>query len=284
MRVRLSSPCSISCSLFWAVLLLAFEGVAWGRLSLSVSPPLVELALPPGGVKRFTVSLTNEGEVNALVAVRFVSFALSPDGEVVFLEEPDAFSLAPWMSTKGKNPLVLRGGEKRELLFEIRVPHRGQGGRYGAVLFEALPAETPSGMAVGIRLGTLILGTFPHSSGARGKIVDLRVEKGRIEVEVENVGDVHFPVSEGEVVVKTDVGRVLRRVHLEGTGLLLPGGRRLLQGELGEEVLPEGCTFEVRVFTPRRNRRVLLDRMVVSSPDKGGGGERKDKEESQGVE
>jgi len=277
--VRPFSPCSINCRhlIPWVILaLFAGEGIALARLSLSVSPPLVEIPLVPGGVKRFAVTVTNEGDEDARVAMRFLPFGLSPEGEVVFLEE-SPFSLLPWMGTKEKDAFILKAKEKREILFEIRAPRGEKGGRYGAVLFEALPLNTPSGMAVGIRMGTLVLATFPRFSGPRGKIRAVREREGKIEVEVENTGDVHFAVTEAEAVVKTESGKVLRRVSLSGAGLLLPGGVRMLSGELREGFeAPGPCTLEARVFTRKGSRRLLLDRMSVPYPFGGGEGREED--------
>lgn len=277
--VRPFSPYSISCKYLipWVVLaLLAGEGAALAKLSLSVSPPLVDTTLVPGGVIRFTVTITNEGDEDARVTLHPVTFELSPEGEVVFLEG-GPYSLLPWMTTKEKSAFFLRAGEKKEILFDIRAPRGARGGCYGAVLFEALPVDVSFGMAVGIRMGTLVLATLPRSSGARGKIKKIRLESGKIEVEVENVGNVHFAVTEAEAVVRAESGRVLRRITLGGAGLILPGGVRLLQGELEEGVLPEACTLEVRVFTQVRNRRLLLDRLSVPYFLRGGEERREEK-------
>jgi len=110
MRVRLSSPCSINYKhlIPWMILaLLAGEGIALAKLSLSVSPPLLELSLAPGGVKRFSITVTNEGDEDARVTMRPATFGLSPEGEVVFLEE-SPYSLLPWMGTKEKDAFILR--------------------------------------------------------------------------------------------------------------------------------------------------------------------------------
>lgn len=249
--------------------LLAGEGVALAKLSLSVSPPLVDTTLVPGGVRRFTVTITNEGDEDARITPHLVTFELSPEGEVVFLES-GPYSLLPWMTTKEKSAFFLGAGEKKKIPFDIRAPWGARGGRYGAVLFEALPVDVPFGMAVGIRMGTLVLATLPRSSGVRGKIKEIKLGSGKIEVEVENVGDVHFAVAEAEAVVRAESGRVLQRINLEGAGLILPGGVRLLRGELKEGGVSEACTLELRVFTQVRNRRLLLDRLSVPYFIRGG--------------
>ena len=139
------------------------------------------------------------------------------------------------------------------------------------MLFEALPVGVPSGVAVGIRMGTLILALFPRSSGPKGKIREVREGVGRIEVEVENTGDVHFTVTEAEILLKAGSGKVMKRLPLSGTGLLLPGGVRVLWGELREGTgAPGPYTLEARVFTRKGNRRILLDRMGVPYPVEGG--------------
>lgn len=279
---RPSSPCSISYKSLipWVVLFLCTGGgIALAKLSLSVSPPLIEATLVPGGVRRITVAVTNEGDEDAQVTLRLLPFGLSPEGEVVFLNE-SPYSLLPFMTTREKDVFILRAKEKKEIPFELRTPRGEKGGRYGVILFEALPLNIPSGMAVGIRMGTLILATFPRSSGPKGKIQTVREKDGKIEVEVENTGDVHFAVTEGEAVLKTKAGKILKRVNLTGTGLLLPGGMRLLSGELREGFeAPGPCTLEARVYTRKGNRRLLLDRMSVPYPITGG----EEKEENMDV-
>lgn len=257
---------------FVVLFLCTGGGIAPAKLSLSVSPPLLETTLIPGGVRRITVTIINDGDEDARVTLRLLPFGLSPDGEVVFLEG-SPYSLLPFMSTKEKGVFILKAKEKREIPFELRAPRSEKGGRYGVILFEALPLNTPSGMAVGIRMGTLILATFPRFSGPKGKIREVREKDGKIEVEVENTGGVHFAVTEGEAVLKTETGKILKRVNLTGTGLLLPGGVRVLSGEMKEGMeAPGPSTLEVRIYTRKGNRRLLLDRMSVPYPIEGGEG------------
>ena len=70
--------------------------------------------------------------------------------------------------------LLYTSGEIKRVLFQLRVPRGERGGRYGVIVFEALPFTIPQGkVALGIRSGTLVFLTIPRTEEIKGTIDDV---------------------------------------------------------------------------------------------------------------
>lgn len=236
--------------------LLGVSNHALGGVSLSVSPPLLELQLPPGIRKNTAVEVTNTGDTAVAVQCTVQDFTLSPQGEVLLAPRGSTpFSIASSLSVKGNQSFLLEPGVTRRLTLQVKLPPGTQGGQYGVLVFEAFPMNAGS-VAVGIRTGVLLF-LVPSLRNPPQVSVALGEKEGRLALTVWNEGNTHVRLW-GEVIVRTKEGKILCRfvVPEERTLLLLPQGMRevvLPRHDLG--TLPPGeYSVEVKVF-PAQERR-----------------------------
>jgi len=244
------------------VFLLAGEAYA---LSVTVSPLLVELDLPPGAVRTTTVEVRNTGDREANVAVSLSSFTLAPDGTVDLTARAEDEPVPGWLTFRGERSFRLRPDEVRKIQLEVRPPRGTRGGMYAAVVFEVTPHPLPArGQAVGIRSGTLVFLSIRRTADVRGTVGDLALKaRGpEVTVEFENTGNVHWS-GEGSVAIANEEGRVIERLTLEsGTGLVLPGSKRVFSG-VGTRNLtlsPGTYSIDVRLYAHMPQRPIALDR------------------------
>jgi hypothetical protein len=238
-------------------------------MSFYVSPPLLEFDLIGGGVRNFTVEISNTGEEKIQVKTSFSDLLMSPEGRVELAPVGSTtYSISSWISKKDAELSFLEPGEIKKIPFELRVPRGEKGGRYGVAVFEALPFNIPQGkVALGIRSGTLIFLTIPRTGEMKGKIEDILSENGEtFKVIFQNTGNIHIQ-TEGNLIVKSEQGRVLHRIRFpkEKSSMILPQGKREFIIEWDKKnPLPMGnYLLEVQMFTRIGNQLLNLDRQEI---------------------
>lgn len=123
---------------------LAGAGVAYAQASLSVSitPPLVQLSIGPGESWSSTLKVINSNDYDATFYADVVDFAASGEqGQGTFIPlvggtstGPLPYSLASWI-TLPDGPLTLKAGESGALPYTVHVPADAEpGGHYAAIL------------------------------------------------------------------------------------------------------------------------------------------------------
>jgi hypothetical protein len=239
-------------------------------MSFYISPPLLEINQVGGGVKNFTVEISNTGQEKIQVKISFSDLLLSSEGNVqlVYPIGSTPHSLASWITTKQDEIISLNPNEIKNLLFQINVPRGERGGRYGVIVFETLPFNTPQGkVSLGIRSGTLVFLTIPRTEEIKGIIEDISLIEGKeFKVAFRNNGNIHFE-AEGSLIIKNEDGKVLHRIRFpeEKPFLLLPQGTGefILQWDK-KDPLPNGKYFlEARMLAWVGNRTLNLDRKEV---------------------
>lgn len=252
---------------------LAFAPAA---ASFSVSPQSIVLDLAGGARKRVPVTVLNELPVARPLRYYPAPFRQDPDGTYQVVAEGDSLSCHDWFVLDTVNT-VLAAGESRVVTVEVAVPYGISGTRFGAVVFDLLPPETPAAGEPEAAVGLVMRmpAYFELTVGgsllrSRAELVDLRVltpaELGGIYAErlpgdalgiralVRNIGPVRFEVG-GHAVVRDSSGRRVKSFPL-GRGTILPGA------ELGL----------LSVLAPLRRGSYLLDVAVdvgTTSPVKG---------------
>jgi hypothetical protein len=217
---------------------LGAVGETWAALSVSVTPPMLELSVPPGGKKTYTLQVGNLGDMAIRVTPRVMDLALNPTGAALPSEPgSSARSCAQWVALDLRS-FSLDPGESREREIVLSIPRGVSGGYYCVVIFEAVPAArntVESQLSIATRTGTIIMETVPRSYLREGDIVESRVSK-RADGEMEivayftNTGNVHVQVRPS-CVIRSREGRVVDRVKMEaGTGTVLPEGTRRMAG------------------------------------------------------
>lgn len=252
------------------VFLFGLSGSALASVSLSVSPPFLEFRLTSGIRRSATVEVANTGDTAVTVQYTVQDFSLSPQGDVLLLpERSTTFSIAPFLALKGDRSFRLEPGERMRVTFQVRMPPGTREGRYGALVFEALPASV-EGVAVGIRTGVLLFLVPPLKDPPRVSVT-LKEKEGELTLTVRNMGGIHARLW-GECMIRSEEGKILRRlvVPREGAFLLLPQGIREVPILWGDRAsLPPGrYTVEVRVFSFQGHRtRPLATATLPFSPE-----------------
>jgi hypothetical protein len=262
---------SINHNFFWVILFSFFviiEGNAFPQMSFHVSPPLLEINQVSGGVRNFYIEISNTGPDKIQIKTSYSDLSLSSDGKVE-INNPGGstpFSLAPWITTKLEEITFLEPGDTRKILFQLSVPRGERGGRYGVIVFEALPFSIPHGkVSMGIRSGTLIFLTIPRTEEIKGTIEEIVTTSNGKEFKLifKNTGNIHYEI-EGNIIIKNNDGKILHRIRFseKKPSLLLPQGKRefvILWDK--RDPLPEGnYTVEARISARVGNRMLNVDR------------------------
>jgi hypothetical protein len=236
---------------------IASAGGVSGGVMVSVTPPLLEISVPPGGRKVYQLTVKNMGDVKVSVRPEIMDLTLSVAGSA----EPVAkgtseWSCADWVSMNTSEFALEPGeGEQRDLTFEV--PRGTNGGRYCVVIFETRPYEAKGGgphISISTRTGTIIMETVSRTVPRSGEISDLRIRHAtgdtmEIGAYFSNTSNIHVKIKPSCVIKSAD-GRIIDRVKLDaGTGTVLPGGKRQMAGYWANKrkMLPGKYVAEVTV-------------------------------------
>jgi len=261
---------------FWTIIFFVFiflgflGGIASPQLSFYVSPPLLEIEQIGGGTRNFTIEISNTGQEKIQVKTSFSDLSLSYEGKVELINPVGTtpYSIASWITTKSEEILTLEPGAIKKLIFQLRVPRGERGGRYGVIVFEALPFTIPHGqVALGIRSGTLVFLTIPRTEEIKGSVEDVSSIDGKdFKVIFQNTGNIHYE-TEGTLIIKKEDGKVLSRIRFpeDKLTLLLPQGKREFTIPWDKkDPLPDGkYILEARMLALVGNRAINLDRKEV---------------------
>lgn len=202
--------------------------------ALRVSPPIIELQAPPGGLRRFSVRVSNDGPEAVTVSVFSAGVDMDLDGVPGVVPADSEWSCAPWIELE-KESLELPAGESEEVRAELRVPRGVRGGRYAVVLFRTqVPGSSrgPVHLTLAASTGSVVMVTILRTAEREGHVSKLGLEPYedgalRFTALFQNQGNTHVKVR-GAVVVRDSRERVVARLRLQtGTGTVLPGGARL---------------------------------------------------------
>jgi hypothetical protein len=252
-----------SAAIIVPLLVVAPLSNALAAISVSVLPPILDLSVPPGGRKEFSLTIKNLGSSMIEVSSDIMDLVLGPTGAALPVGPGEgAPSCAAWVKMD-KSGFSLGPGESlvRDVVFEV--PRGVAGGRYCVITFEAREAERKApgaSLNISARTGTIIMETASRRSKRSGEIIDMKIARSAAdEVGVvalfKNTGEIHLKIRPSCLIRSTE-GRVIDRLKADaGTGTVLPGGTRQIQGTWGNErkMLPGTYRAEVSVdFTGGR--------------------------------
>ncbi len=228
-----------------------FIGILHGEFKIFVSPQLVELEIPPGGRRRFKISVINESPAKTIkLKVYAADIFENLYGLYKIADSTDScpYSCKDWLEISADS-LELKPGEGKVVKCLLKVPRGIWGGRYAAVVFELLPEEpekrAKASVVYHFRLPTFVEVTI-RKRGAKRKamITDFRVIKtsedehyGKLFgsnnliflTKVKNVGDIHI-FAKGRIIIRNEKGRRIKEFPLgAGRGLILPEAEVLLR-------------------------------------------------------
>lgn len=210
---------------------------AYGTVGISVTPPILDVGVPPGASKAFTVDVRNMGDVTLVVSPKVMDLELSEEGVPLAVKAGTTkYSCAGWISID-TTEFTLSPGEALRRSFKLTVPPGETGGKYAIVVFDAQPLQAElkqPHLTVATRTGTIVMETIPRRLARSGEIIGVTAkvtsDSVKIEAIFQNTGDVHLKIKPS-CVIKDTAGAIVDRVKMDaGTGTVLPSGKRLIRG------------------------------------------------------
>ena len=93
------------------------------EISFSASPSLIEIEQVSGGIRNFTISLSNTSQEQIQVKTMVSDKTLSSDGEIELADAgTTTYSIAPWIINKGEEIMILAPGDIKKIPFQLTVP------------------------------------------------------------------------------------------------------------------------------------------------------------------
>ena len=211
---------------------------AAAQVDLSVSPPRLELTVPPGGTATGSVTLVNGGAAQAM-AVVLEDFLLTPEGEALYLpaESLDS-SLCPHLTVL-PNAFSLAAGVSTEITVQVVLPPGAEGAYSCVAFFRTAPEPTAEGgvqLLFAGQVGLTVYATAAGSGRQEGLISELEATPETVRFVFENRGNTLLR-PKGAVRVVSEDGEEVAQVPVDEFPLL-PEGYREVQLELPE--LPRG--------------------------------------------
>ncbi len=180
--------------------------------ALTISPPRMELGGNPGTTIEGEMTLFNEeAETKTLYSSTQNFEARGESGAPYFL--PERTGLATWISIQDQ--VTLKPQERKTIPFTIKIPDNAEpGGHFAAIFWGTFPAAIEGGqVAIGGRLGVLILLRVAGEVEEKGGLVDFRTEGGRFLTKLPIVFAYRFSNDggdrikpEGEIKIKNILG------------------------------------------------------------------------------
>ena len=225
-------------------------------LSISVSPPILELAQPPGTKKALMLTIRNSGDVRVMITPMIMDLKLSETGAALPVKRGSgARSCADWLAMD-TSAFELAPDERAKREVTLSVPRGASGGAYCVVTFEAEPVSDGIGdshLSIATRTGTIVMETASRRSARLGELVDAKASRSADAVGIiayfKNTGDIHVRIRPS-CVIKDSNGRIVDRIEMDaGTGTVLPGGLRRISGtwQNKRKMIPARYVAEIAV-------------------------------------
>ncbi len=265
-------------------ILLAGTGL-FAQVSFTVSPPLIELSVPAGTTREFSLSvLTSTREKKEMhFRVYVTDFSLKKDGSIEFFRAGTLKQSAAPLIEITPSEFVMKPGEMKQVKVKLSVPGPASGGYYAAIMVEPVrkippaPPEALMGIVRTWRMASIVELTVTGWKKPRAEIgiYELKVEpssegKGlTFTTTIENKGDVHVR-GEGSLAITTREGRRLAELPLKaGRGTVFPESMRDFKAVLEKELAP-GEYFANAVFKYGNKRaRAKMSFSVGEAPTEG---------------
>ncbi len=190
------------------------------QLSLSVTPPLIQLSLAPGQTWSSTLKVVNTNEYELpLYASMAVLETNGDEGQSKFtpvLEGSETSTLANWVKL-GTNDFKITEEKSFDLPFTITVPEDASpGGHYAAIIIGSQPlGEAPEGASISVSssISTLLFLRVAGDVVEKGTIREFTTEDNfysrpnvKFLLRFENSGNVHIQ-PQGEIVITNMWGK-----------------------------------------------------------------------------
>ncbi|MBI4426967.1 MAG: fibronectin type III domain-containing protein [Candidatus Magasanikbacteria bacterium] len=220
---------------FWKicfVLLIAagfFIGAGETR-ALSLAPALIEVEAEPGELLVQKITFFNETDQLLTIYPRTENFKPQKESPAPqFLGDTDLFGAARWIIPPVKK-MILKSGERTEILLKIKIPDAAEpGGHYAALLWSEKPAEDV-GIGTASRVGTLFLFKIKGDAKEDAKIISFQNTFKNQSVDfvlrLQNDGNAHLKPG-GTIKIMNWLGKTVAKLSVNPKGQsILPQSQR----------------------------------------------------------
>ncbi len=254
--------------------------MAQDGLTISVSPPILEIRLNPGESVTEKIQVTSTaGGGNLLLSTDVKDFYYDDSDQLKFmtadeLSDPDLqkFSLKNWI--KVDQNVTVPAKQSKEVQFTVTAPKdAARGGHYGMIFFGKSTAAVSGGAGVGIggQIGVMVLVSISGESSREGAVssplkagvFDTKTKtftpklwfadgslfkNGPVDFsfKFQNNSDTHY-VPEGNITVKNIFGSTVEQFSIEKKRVF-PGSERAVYGQLKKDFLLGFYTAELDVI------------------------------------
>jgi len=254
----------------------------FGQVSFTLSPTIIELTVPAGTTREFSlmVLVSSEEKKEAHLRVYVTDFALKKDGSIEFFRAGALKrSAADWIEI---NPfeLMMKSGERKEVKVKLTIPGDVSGGYYAAIMVELVPEVAPEAVMGVIRtwrMASIVELTVTGWQTPRAKISisELKVEPSSEDggltftASIENKGNVHVR-GEGSLAITTREERRLAELPLKaGRGTIFPESIRDFKAVLEKELAPGEYFANVIFKYGNKRARAKISFPVGTIPTEG---------------
>ena len=221
---------------FWGIFLTTFFCIFAFKAAhaLTLIPPSLEVNLTPGVAYKTSVKLFNEEEKQIVLYPSTANFTAKDEtGTPGFNFNEPVEGLSSWIQVDA-GPYTIKPGERIEVPISINTPTDAEpGGHYSALFFAENPPDKAQ-IAIGSKLGVLILGRVAGNVVEQGSISSFTVENTEMltrlpinfAIRYQNTGNVHLrPV--GSIEIKDMFGKVKATLDVNTVkGATLPSSIR----------------------------------------------------------
>ncbi len=210
---------------------------AFDKLTLTITPPLFQMAIGPGEVWRSSIKIVNTNPYDLTVYAGAMNFEASgEEGQGRFIpilsrnsgipltageNTVDNYSLAKWIEIT-PDPIFIPQGKSVDIPFIVRIPKEAEaGGHYAAILVGTRPQNESSNGAnvlVSSQVSSLFLARVNGDIREEGHIQEFKTgrtfyEKPNIDfiLRFANTGNVHLK-PQGEIAIYNIWGREMGKI------------------------------------------------------------------------
>ncbi len=209
---------------------------AAAQSAVAIDTPTKLYRAKPGAVLNYTLQVYNPSPDPVRVRVSVGDWTLKPDGQPVFLEPGSLPQSAAGWVTFTPSTFELKGKERREVRYTLRVPEDAEPGSHWTALFLLAenPAPAPGKKLAAFRIRvahTIYVNVPPLAHG--GAILGLSATPPEdpakpvvVAVQYANTGNAAHAVT-GRIEVRNARGETVGRLEVDRT-VVLPGSTRVL--------------------------------------------------------
>lgn len=220
---------------FIAISALIFLFPLYSLKAMTVSPVRLELSGDPGTIVNGSFKAINDEENEQILYTVFENFEASGETGSPSFKPGAKEGLASWITSPSS--VTVAPGESKNIDFTVAIPADAEAGGYFAAIFLATvpPSSNPNELAIGSRIGTLLLFRVNGDIVEGGDLIEFSTKNKQkwysalpinFYYRFQNTGaDRVFPKS--TLTVKNMVGRTTAEINAnQAEGNVLPGSVR----------------------------------------------------------